>query len=164
MADEEKDTATAEEATAEDSTDTSESAASADETSSDEGADVEVPEKFKELVEQVENMTVLELNELVKVLERKFGVSATAVAAPGGGGGDAGAAEEKDEFTVELTSAGDGKIQVIKVVKNLLGLGLKEAKDLVEGAPAVLREEVKKEEAEDWKSQIEEAGGTVELK
>lgn len=131
--------------------------------SSDEGEEVEVPAKFKDIVESVEKMTVLELNELVKVIEKKFGVSAqaVAVAAPGAG---AAAAEEKDEFTVELTSAGDSKIAVIKAVKGALGLGLKEAKDLVESAPAVLKESVKKEEAEEMKTAIEEAGGKVELK
>lgn len=129
----------------------------------EEPAEVEVPEKFKKIVEEIEQMSVLELNELVKVFEEKFGVSATAVAAAGGGG-DAGAAEEKSEFTVELTSAGDAKIQVIKAVKDLLGLGLKEAKDMVEGAPAVLKENVGKEDAADWKAKIEEAGGKVELK
>lgn len=128
----------------------------------DEGADVEVPAKFKDLVEQVENMSVIELNELVKLLEKKFGVSAQAVAAAPAA--DAGGAEEKSEFTVELTSAGDSKIGVIKAVKAALGLGLKEAKDLVEDAPAVLKDNVKKEEAEEMKAAIEEAGGSVELK
>lgn len=131
--------------------------------SDDAGEEVEVPEQFKDLIERIEQMSVLELNDLVKTLEKKFGVSAQAVAAaPAAGGGEA--AEEKDEFTVELTSAGDQKIQVIKVVKEALGLGLKEAKDMVEGAPAVLKEGVKKEEAEDMKGKIEEAGGSVELK
>lgn len=130
---------------------------------SEDEEEVEVPAKFKDIVETIENMTVLELNELVKVIEKKFGVSAqaVAVAAPGAGGGEA---EEKDEFIVELTSAGDSKIGVIKAVKAALGLGLKEAKDLVEDAPAVLKENVKKEEAEEMKSAIEEAGGKVELK
>lgn len=126
---------------------------------------VEVPAKFKKLVEEVENMSVLELNELVKVLEKKFGVSAqaVAVAAPGAAGGDAGG-EEKDSFNVELKGAGDQKIQVIKAVKGALGLGLKEAKELVESAPAMLKEGMKKEEAEELKKAIEEAGGSVELK
>lgn len=131
--------------------------------STDEGADVEVPEKFKALVEQVESMSVLELNELVKLLEKKFGVSAAAVAVAGPAG-DAGGAEEKDEFDVELTSDGGAKIPVMKVVKELLGLGLKEAKELVESAPAKIKEGVKKEEAEEIKAKIEEAGGKVELK
>lgn len=133
------------------------------EESSDNEEEVEVPAKFKDLVEAVENMTVLELNELVKVIEKKFGVSAQAVAAAPAGAGN-GAAEEKDEFTVELASVGDSKIGVIKAVKAALGLGLKEAKDLVEGTPAVLKEGVKKEEAEEMKTAIEEAGGKVELK
>ncbi len=135
----------------------------ADTTAEAGASEVEVPSKFKALVEQVETMTVLELNELVKVLEKKFGVSAqaVAVAAPGAGGG---AAEEQSEFTVELTSAGEQKVAVIKVVKDVLGLGLKEAKDLVDGAPSVLKEGVKKEDAEEWKKKIEEAGGKVALK
>ena len=121
----------------------------------------EIPAKFKSLVESVEKMTVLELNELVKVLEKKFGVSAQAVAVAGPA---AAAGEEKTEFSVELTSAGAQKIAVIKVVKEALGLGLKEAKDLVEGAPALLKADVKKEQAEEWKKKIEEAGGKVTLK
>jgi large subunit ribosomal protein L7/L12 len=129
-----------------------------------ETAAVEVPEKFKKLVDEIESMSVLELHELVKVLEQKFGVSAQAVAvtAPGGGGGESG--EEQSTFTVELSSAGDQKIAVIKAVKEVLGLGLKEAKDLVDGAPGVLKEGVAKEEAEAIKSKVEEAGGQVTLK
>lgn len=127
-------------------------------------ASVEVPEEFKKLVEQVEKMSVLELHELVKVLEKRFGVSASAVAvAAPAAGSDAGAAEQ-DSFTVELTSAGAAKIQVIKVVKEALALGLKEAKDLVDAAPSVLKEGVKKEEAEALKAKVEEAGATVTLK
>lgn len=129
----------------------------------DEGADVEVPEKFKAIVSAIEEMSVLDLNELVKLFEKKFGVSAAAVAVAGPAG-DAGGAEEKDEFTVELTSDGGAKIPVMKVVKELLGLGLKEAKELVESAPAPIKEGVKKEEAEEIKAKIEEAGGKVELK
>ena len=127
------------------------------------GEEVEVPDKFKKLVEQVETMSVLELHELVKVLEKKFGVSAAAVAVagPAGGGDDV---EEKTEFNVELISDGGAKIPTMKVVKEILGLGLKEAKDLVEGVPSVLKEGVKKEEAEEMKKKIEEAGGKVELK
>jgi len=127
--------------------------------------EVEVPEKFKKLVEEVENMSVLELHELVKVLEKKFGVSAAAVAvaAPGAAGAEGGE-EEKSAFTVELTDAGAQKIAVIKVVKEVLGLGLKEAKELVDGAPSPLKENVPKEEAEEIKTKIEEAGGKVELK
>ena len=125
--------------------------------------EVEVPAKFKKLVEEVENMSVLELNELVKVLEKKFGVSAVAVAAPSAGAG-AEAAEEKSDFIIHLKDAGASKIGVIKVVKEVLGLGLKEAKDLVDGAPADLKSGVKTEEAEAIKKQLEEAGATVELK
>ena len=124
---------------------------------------VETPSKFKNLVEQIEKMTVLELNEFVKFLEKKFGVSAQAVAAPAVAGA-AGAADEKSEFNVELTSVGEQKIAVIKAVKEVLGLGLKEAKDLVESAPAMLKEGVKKEDAENWKKKIEAAGGKVTLK
>ena len=127
----------------------------------DKGADVEVPAKFKDLVEQVENMSVLELNELVKLLEKKFGVSAAAVAVAGPA---AGAVEEKDEFTVELVSDGGAKIPVMKAVKELLGLGLKEAKELVESLPAVVKEGLKKDEAEAMKAKLEEAGAKVELK
>ncbi len=138
--------------------------APAAEESADEGTDVEVPEQFKALVEQVENMTVLELNELVKLLEKKFGVSASAVAVAGPGtGGDAGG-EEKSDFIVHLASFGEKKIAVIKVVKEVLGLGLKEAKDLVESAPVDLKSGVKKEEAEEWKGKFDEAGASVELK
>ncbi len=127
--------------------------------------EVETPEKFKTIVESIENMSVLDLHELVKFLEKKFGVSAAAVAvAANGAGGDAGGGEEKTEFTVELKDAGAQKIGVIKVVKEALGLGLKEAKDLVDAAPSVLKEGVKKEDAEDMKKKIEEAGGSVELK
>jgi len=115
----------------------------------------------EQIIEAVEKMTVLELNTLVKAIEEKWGVSAAAVAVAGPA---AAAAEEKTEFNVELTSAGEQKIAVIKVVKEALGLGLKEAKDLVEGAPAMLKSDVKKEQAEEWKKKIEEAGGKVTLK
>ena len=108
-------------------------------------------------------MTVLELNTLVKAIEEKWGVSAAAVAGPASAEASAGK-EEKTEFNVELTSAGEQKIAVIKVVKEALGLGLKEAKDLVESAPAMLKADVKKEDAEAWKKKIEEAGGKVTLK
>ncbi len=110
-------------------------------------------------------MSVLDLHELVKTLEKKFGVSAAAVAAaaaPGASGGEA--AEEKSLFIIELTDGGAQKIQVIKVVKEILALGLKEAKDLVDGAPSKLKEGVKKEEAEEIKKKIEAAGGKVTLK
>ncbi len=132
--------------------------------------DVEVPKKFKKIVEEIEKMSVLDLSELVGILEEKFGVStaapvAAAGAAPaaGGEGGEA-AAEEKSEFDVELTGAGDSKIAVIKAVKEITGKGLKEAKDLVDGAPKVIKEKAPKEEAEELKKQLEEAGATVELK
>jgi large subunit ribosomal protein L7/L12 len=133
---------------------------------SDEQKTVEVPEKFKSLVEQVEKLTVMELAELVKVLEGKFGVSAQAPvmaagAAPATG---AAAAEEQSSFNVELTAAGSSKIAVIKVVREITQKGLKEAKDLVDGAPKVVKEGATKEEAEDIKKKIEEAGGTVTLK
>ena len=121
------------------------------------------------LVEQLGGLTLLETSELVKALEDKFGVSAAAatVVAPGGAGAGAAPApvvEEKDEFTVMLMGAGANKINVIKVVRELTGLGLKEAKDLVDGAPKPVKEGVNKEEAEKIKKQIEEAGGTVELR
>lgn len=142
-------------------------AAAAAETTAPEAAvetkEVEVPAFAKDIIEKVEKMTVLELNQLVKVIEEKWGVSATAVAVAGPAAGGA-AAEEKTEFTVELTDGGASKIAVIKVVKEVLGLGLKEAKDLVESAPAVMKEGMKKEEAEELKKKIEEAGGKVALK
>ncbi len=126
----------------------------------------EVPAKFKDLVSSIEKLSVLELSELVKVLEDKFGVSAAAPmmmgAAPAAAGG--AAAEEKDEFTVELTAAGDNKINVIKVVREVTGLGLKEAKDIVDGAPKAIKENIAKAEAEELKKKLEEAGGTVVLK
>lgn len=134
---------------------------------SEEKKEVVVPEKFKSLVEQIEKLSVLDLAELVEVLEDKFGVSAAApvaVAAAPAAGGDAGAAEEKSEFDVELTSAGDSKINVIKAVKEITGQGLADAKALVDGAPAMIKEGVKKEEAEEMKKKIEEAGGAVNLK
>lgn len=128
--------------------------------------EVEVPAKFKDLVKQIEELSVLDLAELVKVLEEKFGVSAMpmAAAAPAAAGGaDQGAAEEKSAFNVELKDAGGQKIAVIKVVKEITGLGLKEAKDMVDAAPKVIKEGVKKEEAEEIKKKLEEAGATVEL-
>ena len=114
-----------------------------------------------QIIDAVEKMTVLELNTLVKAIEEKWGVSATAAAVAGPA---VVAAEEKSEFTVELTAAGAQKIAVIKVVKEVLGLGLKEAKDMVEGAPIVMKEGVKKEDAEAWKKKVEEAGGKITLK
>lgn len=127
-------------------------------------AEVEVPAAFKKLVEEIEKMTVLELSELVKVLEKKFGVSAAAVAVAGPAAGGAAGGEEKSSFDVELTDGGANKIAVIKVVKEALGLGLKEAKDMVDGAPAVMKAGLKKEEAEELKKKVEEAGGKVTLK
>ncbi len=120
-----------------------------------------------DLIEAIETMTVLELSELVTALEDKFGVSAAApvaVAAAGGAAGGEAAAEEKSEFDVVLTSAGDKKIQVIKAVREATGLGLKEAKAVVDGAPAPVKEGVAKDEAEELKGKLEEAGATVELK
>lgn len=121
--------------------------------------------KFDSFLTELEGASVLELNDLVKAIEEKFGVSAAAVAVagPAAGGADAGA-EAKDTFTVELTASGEQKIAVMKVVKEVLALGLKEAKDLVDGAPSVLKDGMKKEEAEDLKKKIEEAGGKVTLK
>jgi large subunit ribosomal protein L7/L12 len=120
----------------------------------------------EEIMEAIESMTVLELSELVKAMEEKFGVSAAApVAVAAVGGAAAGAAaEEKSEFTVMLASAGDKKINVIKAVREATGLGLKEAKALVDGAPAAVKENVAKAEAEELKAKLEEAGATVELK
>lgn len=129
---------------------------------------VEVPAKFKDLVKQIEELSVLDLAELVKVLEEKFGVSAAAPVAVMAGGAAAAeggaAAEEKTSFNVELKAAGDQKINVIKAVREITGLGLKEAKDLVDGAPKVVKENVKKEEAQDMKQKLEAAGATVEVK
>ncbi|EAT14840.1 50S ribosomal protein L7/L12 [Desulfuromonas acetoxidans] len=121
----------------------------------------------EQVIEFIENMSVLELSELVKELEDKFGVSAAApvAVAAAGPAGDAGAAaEEKTEFDVVLTGAGDKKINVIKVVRSVTGLGLKEAKEMVDGAPSTVKEAAAKEEAEDIKKQLEEAGASVELK
>lgn len=123
---------------------------------------METPAKFKAVVEAIEKMTVIDLHELVKHLEEKFGVSAAAVAAPAAAAGPA--AEEKSTFNVELKDGGASKISVIKVVKEALGLGLKEAKDLVDAAPKMLKEGMKKEDAEKLKKDIEAAGGKVELK
>lgn len=125
-------------------------------------------EKFADLVGQIEKLSVLELSELVKVLEEKFGVSAAAPmmmgAMPAAGAAAGAAAEEKSEFTVELTEAGANKINVIKVVREVTGVGLKEAKDLVDGAPKPVKENVAKAEAEEMKKKLEEAGGKVTLK
>lgn len=127
-----------------------------------ENKDVVVPAKFKDLVEKIETMTVLDLHELVKVLEEKFGVSAVAAAAAPAAA--AAGAEEKDSFNVELSASGDTKIAVIKVVKEVLALGLKEAKDLVDAAPSMLKEGMKKAEADEFKAKLEAAGAKVTLK
>lgn len=129
----------------------------------EENKNVEVPAKFASIVKSIEEMSVLDLNELVKLFEVKFGVSAAAVAVAGPAAG-AAAAEEKTDFTVVLTSDGGAKIPVMKEVKDALGLGLKEAKDLVDNLPATLKEGMKKEDAEALKAKIEAAGGKVELK
>lgn len=123
---------------------------------------VEIPAKFKSIVESIETMSVLDLNELVKLLEKKFGVSAavTAVAAPVA----AAAADEKSTVALHLAASGDQKIAVIKVIKEALGLGLKEAKDMVDGAPILVKDAMKKEDADVLKKKIEEAGGKVEYK
>lgn len=142
-----------------------------DETTKDAVAEVKetkteakVPAKFAKIVEEIEKMSVLDLNELVKVFEEKFGVSATAVAAPASVGSSGEAKEEKSTFTVELTDSGATKIAVIKAVKEILALGLKDAKDKVDAAPTVLAENMKKEDAEALKKAVEEAGGKITLK
>ena len=121
-------------------------------------------EKITAMIEEVKSLTVLELNELVKALEEEFGVSAAAMAAPAAGGAAAAPAEEKTEFDVVLADIGAEKIKVIKVVREITGLGLGEAKALVEAAPKAIKEGVSKDEAEDLKKKIEEAGAKVELK
>ena len=120
-------------------------------------------EKIEKLLEEIDSLTVIELSELVKGIEEKYGVSAAAVAAPAAAGATAGAAEEKSNFDVVLKDCGSNKIAVIKVVRDATGLGLKEAKDLVEGAPKTVKEGASKEEAEEMKAKFEEAGATVEL-
>ena len=117
----------------------------------------------EEMIEEIKKMTVVELADLVKAIEEEFGVSAAAVAAPAAGGAAGAAAEEKSSFNVVLKDAGANKIQVIKVVRDATGLGLKEAKDLVDGAPKAVKEGVSKEEAEELKAKFEEAGATIEL-
>ncbi len=128
----------------------------------------EVPAKFKDLVKSIETLSVLELSELVKILEGHFGVSAAApvaaVAAAPAGGGEEAAADEKATFTVVLQSSGDQKINVIKAVREITGLGLAESKAIVDGAPKTVKENVAKAEAEEAKKGLEEAGATVELK
>ena len=143
---------------------------STEETKQETAAEVKLPAKLQNIVKAVEELTVLELAELVKALEKKFGVSAAAavaVAAPAGGGAagaQAGPVEEKTSFQVILASAGDKKIQVIKEIRALTNLGLKEAKDLVEGAPKVIKDGVNKEEAQKIKAAVEAQGGKVEIK
>lgn len=132
---------------------------------SEEKKDVVVPEKFEKLVAEIEKMSVLDLSELVKVLEDKFGISAAAPMMMGATPAAAAeAVEEKTEFDVELTAAGAQKINAIKAVREVTGLGLKEAKDLVDGAPKVIKEKVAKADAETMKKKLEEAGATVTLK
>jgi large subunit ribosomal protein L7/L12 len=127
----------------------------------------EVPAKFEKLVGEIDKLSVLELSELVKVLEKHYGVSAAApmavAAGPAAGGDDAAAAEEKSAYTVMLTSAGDQKINVIKAVREITGLGLAESKALVDGAPKPVKENVSKADAEEAKSKLEAAGATVEM-
>ena len=121
-------------------------------------------EKIEKLIEEIDSLTVVELNDLVKAIEEKYGVSAVAAAAPAAGavaGGEAAA--EKTSFNVVLTEAGDQKIKVIKVVRDATGLGLKEAKELVDGAPKTVKENVSKEEAEDLKAKFTEVGAVIEL-
>ena len=119
-------------------------------------------EKIEKLIEEIDSLTVVELNDLVKAIEEKYGVSAVAAAAPAAGAA-AGAAEEKTSFDVVLAEAGDQKIKVIKVVRDATGLGLKEAKELVDGAPKTIKEGASKEEAEELKAKFTEAGAVVEL-
>ncbi len=122
-------------------------------------------EKIEKLIEEIDSLTVVELNDLVKAIEEKYGVSAVAAAAPVAGGAAGGeAAAEKSSYDVVLTEAGDQKIKVIKVVRDATGLGLKEAKELVDGAPKTVKEGASKEEAEDLKAKFTEVGATVELK
>lgn len=132
----------------------------------DEQKKVEVPEKFKDLVEKIEKLSVMELAELVKVLEDKFGVSAQApvMAAGAAAPGAAAAAEEPSSFNVELTASGTNKIAVIKVIREITQKGLKDAKDLVDGAPKIVKEGATKEEAQEIKKKLEEAGAQVALK
>ena len=117
----------------------------------------------EEMIEEIKKMTVVELSELVKAIEEEFGVSAVAAAAPAAGAAGAAAAEEKTSFNVVLTEAGDQKIKVIKVVRDATGLGLKEAKELVDGAPKTVKENVSKDEAEELKAKFTEVGAVIEL-
>ena len=120
-------------------------------------------EKIEKLLEEIDSLTVVELADLVKAIEEKYGVSAVAAAAPAAGGAQGAAAEEKSSFNVVIKEAGDQKIKVIKVVRDATGLGLKEAKELVDGAPKVVKENVSKEEAEELKAKFAEVGAVVEL-
>ncbi len=130
--------------------------------------EAEVPAKFKDLVKQIEELSVLDLSELVKVLEEKFGVSAAAPAMmammPAAGGATEAEAEEKSDFDVELVAAGDAKIAIIKIIREVTGKGLKDAKDIVDAAPKVIKEKATKIEAEELKKKLEDAGATVKLK
>ena len=121
-------------------------------------------EKIEKLIEEIDALTVVELNDLVKAIEEKYGVSAVAAVAPAAGTAAGAAVEEKTSFDVVLAEAGDQKIKVIKVVRDATGLGLKEAKDLVDGAPKTIKEGASKEEAEDLKAKFAEVGAVVELK
>ena len=132
-----------------------------------EEAKKEVPAKFKTIVEEIEKLSMVDMVELVKVLEDRFGVSAAAPVMMAGaiaGGSEGAAAEEKTSFSVELKSAGAQKIQIIKAIRELTGLGLKEAKDIADGAPKIVKENIAKAEAEEMKKKLEEAGAVAELK
>ena len=163
MDEKQKDTAVAKEEKVE-ATPAEETKAAASAESSSGPKEAKVPAKFAKIVEEIEKMSVLELNELVKVFEDKFGVSATAVAAPASANGSGEAKEEKSTFNVELVDSGATKIAVIKAVKEVLALGLKDAKDKVDAAPTMLAENMKKEDAEALKKAVEEAGGKISLK
>ena len=121
-------------------------------------------EKIEKIIEEIDSLTVVELNDLVKAIEEKYGVSAVAAAAPAAGAAAGAAAEEKTSFDVVLAEAGDQKIKVIKVVRDATGLGLKEAKELVDGAPKTVKEGASKEEAEELKAKFTEVGAVIELK
>ena len=129
-----------------------------------ENKDVVIPEKFKDMVSKIETMSVIELSELVHLLEEKFGVTAQAAVVAAGPAVAGAAAEEKTSFNVELSAIGEQKIQVIKIVKDVLGLGLKEAKDIVDKAPTIIKEGMDKAAAEALKKSIEDVGGKVTLK
>ena len=120
-------------------------------------------EKIEKIIEEIDSLTVVELNDLVKAIEEKYGVSAVAAAAPAAGAAAGAAAEEKTSFDVVLAEAGDQKIKVIKVVRDATGLGLKEAKELVDGAPKTVKENVSKDEAEELKAKFTEVGAVIEL-